>query len=236
MAQTKDESRLPEAGAVAQSAPGGEPLALPGPDSSATGTAGGGAGVAPGDSAATMGGGGTGEDLTTPDPAQAGSDTGDDISPDDLSLGEIPVIKTIELTLDVAKRALDAYVLVKDKYKDADIEQYENLQDFVDQTADGKSFEADIKAAGFADVNEWNLAITTLGVAYTGVIDDQTADTRQQIEEIRNDPELAKDMKDRMIASLEATIPSENNRKVIETMLDDPAYTEKLKQLDTEEE
>lgn len=177
-----------------------------------------------------------GEDLAQPDPDQPAAADGESLSPDDMSLGEIPQIETIELTPDIARRAVDAYVLVKDKYKDAEFELYENLQDFVDQTAQGKDFEADIKAAGFANVTEWNVAITTVSFAYTGVIEDQSADIQSQIEEIQNDTELAQDMKDRMIASLKAMIPSENNRKVIQELIGDPAYAEKLKQLETEEE
>ena len=174
-----------------------------------------------------------GEDLTQPDPNQPAAEG---TSPDDMSLGEVPQIETVELTPGIAKRAVDAYMLVKEKYKDAELELYENLQDFVDQTAQGKEFEADIKAAGFATVSEWNVAISTVGFAYTGIIDDQSADIRLQIEEIQNDKELAQDMKDRMIASLKAMIPSENNRKVIQELIDDPAYAEKVKLLETEEE
>lgn len=158
------------------------------------------------------------------------------LSPDDMSLGEIPEIETIELNPDIARRAVDAYVLVKEKYKNAEFELYENLQDFVDQTAQGKEFETDIKASGFVNVGEWNVAITTVSFAYIGVIDDQSADIEAQIDEIQNDAELAQDMKDRMIASLKAMVPSENNRKVIQELIDDPAYTEKLKQLETEGE
>jgi hypothetical protein len=160
----------------------------------------------------------------------------DEISPDDMSLGEIPVIETMELTADIAKRALDAYILVKEKYKDAALEQYENLQDFVEQNPEGAKFEADIKAAGFANVSDWNLAITTVGFAYTGVVEDQSAEIEAQIAEIEADTELAQDMKDRMTASLRAMIPSENNRKVVQELMEDPVYLEKLKQLDTEEE
>jgi hypothetical protein len=177
-----------------------------------------------------------GEDLTQPDPSQPAGEAGEGISPDDMSLGQIPLIETVELTADIARRAVDAYVLVKEKYKDAELELYENLQDFVDQTAPGKEFEADIKAAGFATVTEWNVAITTAGFAYTGVIDDQSADIQLQIKEIQDDAELAQDMKDRMIASLKAMIPSDNNRKVIQELINDPAYAERLKLLETEEE
>jgi hypothetical protein len=43
-------------------------------------------------------------------------------------------------------------------------------------------------------------------------------------------------MKDKMVKALQALIPSENNRKVIEELMADPAYDEKLKKLDIEEE
>ena len=89
--------------------------------------------------------------------------------------GSIPTIETIELTPDAAKRALDSYLLAKEKYANTDLDQYENLQDFVDQTEDGKKFEADVKAAGFPNVTDWNLAVTTLGLTYSSVTDDQTS-------------------------------------------------------------
>ena len=176
------------------------------------------------------------EDLTQPEPEQPATEDDEGTSPDELSLGEIPVIETMELSPDIAKRALDSYLLTKEKYANTDLEQYENLQDFVDQTPEGKNFEADIKSAGFANVTEWNLAITTLGVIYGSVIDDQTPDLLQQIEEVEQDTELAQDMKDRMIKALKAMIPSGNNKKVIEDLLADPVYGPRLKQLDIEEE
>ena len=181
---------------------------------------------------------------TAAEPAPPGSDgqaapdaTGDQGTGDDqVSLGEIPDIQTVELSPDTAHKALDAYLLMKDKYKDADLENYENLQDFVDQNPQGKAFETDIKGYGFANVNDWNLAITTLVFTYTNVVDDQTEDIRQQIEDIKADTELAQDMKDRMIKSLTAMIPSDNNRKIVEDLMKDPAYKDKVKQLETEEE
>ena len=174
------------------------------------------------------------EDLTEPDPSQP-SDS--ETSPsDEVSIGEIPVVQMVELTLDTAQKAVDAYVIVKDKYKDAALENFDSLQDFVDRDPLGKAFEADIKLAGFANVTDWNLAITTVGAAYSNIIDDQSTDIKQQIEEVQKDTELAQDMKDRIVASLNALIPSENNRSIVQQMIDNPAYAEKLKSLETEEE
>ena len=155
---------------------------------------------------------------------------------DEFSLGDIPVVETIELTADLAKKALDTYVTVREKYKDAELENYENLQDFVDQAPVGKAFEADVKAAGFANVIEWNTTITTLSFAYDNSIEDQTADIQQQIKELEADVEMAQDMRDRMITALKAMIPSDNNKKIIEELKADPVYAEKLKSLEAETE
>ncbi|MCA3555264.1 hypothetical protein [Aestuariivirga sp.] len=180
------------------------------------------------------------QDQTMPDTSggQDGAvaeDTGD--TPDsELSLGDIPTIETMELTPELARRALDSYIMAKSKYADTDLDQYENLQDFVDQTEDGKKFEADVKAAGFADVTGWNLAVTTLGLTYSSLTDDQTSDLEQQIKEVEDDKELAQDIKDKMAKALRALIPSANNRKVIQDLMNDPVYGTKLKQLDMEEE
>jgi hypothetical protein len=174
------------------------------------------------------------EDLTEPDPSQASD--GEALPEDEVSIGEIPVVQMVELTPETARKAVDAYVIVKDKYKDAALENFDSLQDFVDRDPLGKAFEADIKAAGFANVTDWNLAITTVGAAYSNIIDDQSTDIKQQIEEVESDTELAQDMKDRIITSLKALIPSENNYKIVQEMIDNPVYAEKLKTLETEEE
>lgn len=176
---------------------------------------------------------------TTPpagDQPAAEEDPGDVPADEELSIGEIPVIETIELTPDIAKRALDSYIAARQKYAESDLDQFENLQDFVDQTEDGKAFEADVKAAGFANVTDWNLAITTLGLTYGSIIDDQTSDLLLQIKEVEEDTEMAQDIKDRMVKALKALIPSDNNKKVVGAMMDDAVYGEKLKLLDIEEE
>ena len=178
-----------------------------------------------------------GEDLTQPPPPDSdqGTDT-EETSPDDLSFGEIPDVTVIELTDDIARRSIDALAMVRDKYKDANLENYESWQDFVDKTEEGKRFEADIKAAGFATVDEWNIAVTSVSFAYSALTDNLADDLASQIADIEKDTSLAQDLKDRMIKGLKAMIPSENNKRIVQKMIDDPAYTEKLKLLAEEGE
>jgi hypothetical protein len=177
----------------------------------------------------------SGEDLTQPPPPGSDADIQDE-SPDDLSFGEIPDVTVIELTADIARRSIDALALVRDKYKDANLENYESWQDFVDKTEDGKRFEVDIKAAGFATVDEWNTAVTSVSFAYSALTDNLADDLQTQIAEIEKDTSIAQDLKDRMIKGLKAMIPSENNKKIVQALIDNPAYTEKLKLLAEEGE
>ncbi len=163
----------------------------------------------------------------------AAPDAGD---AEDMSIGDVPVVQTEELTIDKARKALDAYVLVQTKYQDSPLETYDDLQSFVDKDTRGKEFETDIKTFGFASVNDWNLAITTLSFAYTNVLDDQTSDIKQQIEELKASTEMAQDIKDRMINSLNAMIPSANNTQVVNDLIADPVYGDKIKLLETTEE
>jgi hypothetical protein len=159
-----------------------------------------------------------------------------DGSGEDVSVGDIPDVVVVELKPDVSRKALDVYVLVREKYKDEKLEDYESLQDFVNKSPKGKDFETDVKAAGFASLDEWNNVITNLSFAYGNMIDDQTADLKQQIEEIKIDTTMAEDMKTRMVKAIAAMIPSENNKKVVEELSKDQAYVDKVKLLETESE
>jgi hypothetical protein len=169
-------------------------------------------------------------EVTSPDQPDQSEET----EPDEFSVGELPDIQTVELNPELARRALDTYLMIGEKYKDAEIENYETLQEFVDGNPRGKEFEADLKAKGFNTVDEWNIAVATLGFAYSNIAENQTEDINQQIEELKSDTELAQDMKDKMIKSLQAMIPSANNVKIVEDMLADPAYAEKMKAFSNE--
>lgn len=159
----------------------------------------------------------------------------EEVPADEMSLGEIPAAQTVELSVDLAKRAIDAFVLVRDKYAESPIYHYETLEEFVEKTDEGKKFEADIKSFGFASVGEWNVAISTVGLTYTSISEGPDYDVAAQIEEIKSDMTIAQDMKDRMIASLASLIPTEHNKQIIAELMKDETYREKLKLLAEEE-
>jgi hypothetical protein len=152
--------------------------------------------------------------------------------PQDLRVEDIPAIETVELTEDAAKRALDAYAQVRDKYNEQGLDDYETLEEFVSKTEAGKRLEAEIKGYGFKDITEWNTTIMTVGFAYNALQDSQEEAIRQQIEEVKNDKELEEAARNRMVASLSALLPSQHNKDVLKQLLKDPVYGDKLKLLD----
>jgi len=153
-----------------------------------------------------------------------------------VSLGDIPDVETEELTADLAHKALDGYVLVQNKYQDSPLEDYADLQAFVDKDPKGPELEKDIKALGFKSVTEWNVAVTSVSVAYNNILDDQTTDLKQQIEDVKASKDMAQDMKDRTVKSLENSIPSENNTKIVQDLMKDKDYADKVKLLESTDE
>jgi hypothetical protein len=140
-----------------------------------------------------------------------------------------------DLTVDAAKRAIDAFAEVRDKYNDAGMENYESLEDFVAETEAGKRLEAEIMGFGFSDIGDWNETIMLVGIAYSAFVYDYAADLRQQIREIRDDPTIDDDMRAQLIAGLNALLPSTHNRIVMQELFNDQAYRDKLRLLEEEE-
>jgi hypothetical protein len=150
--------------------------------------------------------------------------------------GEVPPVETIELTEDIARRALDAFTAVKDKYKGTALESYESLEQFVRDTDIGKQFDADIKKFGFGSVTAWNTAVTTVSFAYSAVAENQEQEIKKQIDDLKQDKEIQEPMKAKIIDSLNAMLPSENNKAVIKKLMQDQGYVAKLKALTEEAE
>lgn len=144
-------------------------------------------------------------------------------------------LHTQVLTIDAAQRAIDAYVAVRAKHNSEGIENYSSLEAFVAETEAGKRLEAEVVAHGFSDITDWNMTIMEVGFAYSAIVYDYASDLRQQIKDVRNDRSLDEEMRTRLIAGLTALLPSPNNRVVLQALLDDPIYRDKLKLLQEEE-
>ena len=154
---------------------------------------------------------------------------------EDLEDGQIPLVETVELTFEIAKNAVNALSEVRDKYDGRGIDEFETLEEFVENTQAGKELQADVQRYGFANITEWNRAISSVGFAYSAISNDEETLIREQISDIKDDPDIAEPTRVKMIASLEAMIASTNNKAIIRQLLDDTYYAAKLKLLDETE-
>lgn len=159
-------------------------------------------------------------------------DEDDTKAPQHYDINDIPALVRIDLTVDIAKRALDAFAEIGTKYDDQGLSDYPTLEEFVAKTQAGKKLQADVIRHGFKTVGEWNTAIMNVSFSFTGLLHDQSTDIRHQIEAVQADKKLDEAKKRRIIASLNALIPTRHNMEIIKELQKLPIYQEKLNLLD----
>lgn len=192
-------------------------------------------------------GGGLGAGPLAPSPGNepllqipSGDDAGSDNDNDKDSGGDtteemVPAIataETIELTPDIAKRAIDGFVKLKNSYQDTDIAEYESLEQFVAEAKEGPALEKDIKSFGFTTVGEWNIAITSVSFAYAALSGTHEDEIKQELENIKNEVDLDAQMKKSLIEGLQSMLPSDNNKKIVGDLNKQKDWAEKLKLLE----
>jgi hypothetical protein len=144
----------------------------------------------------------------------------------------ISTVETVELTPDMAKRAIDGFVKLKNSYQDTDIAEYESLEQFVAQAKEGPALEKDIKSFGFKTVGEWNTVITSVSFAYAALSGTHEDEIRQELENIEKEVDLDQQMKKSLIEGLQSMLPSDNNKKIIADLNKQKDWAEKLKLLE----
>ena len=164
-----------------------------------------------------------------------GLDDEENIPLEDLIAQDIPNIRAVELTPEKARKALDAFEKINGKYDDKGLENYPTLQEFADRTEAGKRMQEEIRAFGFKNVGEWNLIIMNIGFAYSSLLEGSDEAIEEQIREIEKDDTIPAEKKKSLIRNLRVLIPSDNNRKIVKDLMEDPVYSRKLKLLDQEE-
>lgn len=164
------------------------------------------------------------------DGSGATNDKGEDTPPE--LAPAISTVETVELTPDLAKRAIDGFVRLKENYQDTDIAEYESLEQFVAEAKEGPALERDVKSFGFKTVGEWNTAITSVSFAYAALSGTHEDEIRQELENIRNEVDLDEQMKKSLIDGLQSMLPSENNKKIVGELNKQKDWAEKLKLLE----
>jgi len=148
---------------------------------------------------------------------------------------QLEPVKTVELTPELAKKAIDGFVLSRDKYANSTIDQYERLEEFASKSEEGRKLEADIKALGFKNLADWEIAIGTVSLTFGAVSEGSDYDVPQQIAEVKKDASMSEERKGQLIAWLNSLVPSPNNKSAILEVMKDEGYREKLRLLAEEE-
>ena len=143
----------------------------------------------------------------------------------------VATVETIELTPDIAKRAIEGFVQLRKNYQDTDIAEYESLEQFVAEASEGPALEKDIRSFGFATVGEWNIAITSVSFAYAALSGTHEDEINQELENINSDSDLDETMKKSLIEGLKSMLPSDNNKKIVGDLNKQTDWAEKLKLL-----
>ncbi len=151
---------------------------------------------------------------------------------EDIFSEDIPDFEPVELTEESARRALDVFEQVYGKFDDAEIAKYPTLQEFADKSPQGKKFAEIIRKHGFKSVREWNNVISNISFAYTSIDEGHDDEVLRQIKELEARKDVPKERKEKLLKYLRALVPSVNNRKVVQRLMADKAYAQKLNLLE----
>lgn len=144
--------------------------------------------------------------------------------------GGMPRIEQVQLTDETAKAAIDSYLEIKEKYGDEALPKTK-----AGAAAKGAELKAGvaeiIEKAGFATIPDWNKTVTSVGLAYGVVKEGGAGKVDESIAKIDANSQLPEQVRAQLKAMLLSTKPSDNNVEVIQTLMKDPDYGPKLKQL-----
>lgn len=148
---------------------------------------------------------------------------------------EMQIFDQVELTEDSARRAIDAVILIEEKY---DEETLQRLGELDPEDAEGQipaSIANDIRSFGFNEAGEWSTTVRSVGFAYMAIQDDNLAEMEAAIAEIEADTSMPEELRARMLAMFTSMIPSQNNIDVVTALTADPDYAAKLETIFSDE-
>ncbi len=144
--------------------------------------------------------------------------------------GAAPQLQQVELSEDSAKRAIDTYLTLRDKYGDK-IPAPGKAQALQQGMSTAGEVNTIITGNGFADTGDWHKTLTSVALAYGFVKEGKEADMDAKIAEMKANTQLPENIKTQMVQMMTALRPSENNMKVVKGLAADPAYDAKLAQV-----
>lgn len=135
----------------------------------------------------------------------------------------VGILDQVELTEDDAKRALRAYIVLKEKYKDV-APAGSDAQSFAQAMMAHGALTSTLTEYGFADIQAWYRVLTSFIIAHTAAVEGKMEEMQASLQQLRDTPNLPEATKEQMIAQLSALLPSEQNLAVAEAVSADPEF------------
>jgi len=146
------------------------------------------------------------------------------------AMGGVPQIPKVELSEDSAKRAVDTYLTLREKYGDKmpPAKGGGSLGEGAEQAAEIQSV---VTGNGFSNTEDWQNTITNVALAYGFSKNNKGGEIDAKIAELRDNTQLPKGIRDQLVRTMTAMRPSENNMKVVESLAADSSYGAKLAEI-----
>jgi hypothetical protein len=145
---------------------------------------------------------------------------------------DVPTVSQVELTGDAARRAIDTFLEIQEKYGNTAFNDPANPKAFVDSVRAAGVYDqvvAELAGHGFHGVEEWATTFASIGLAASFVREGQDPESvDRQIADLENDETIPQAMKESTIAMLRQMRPTENNVAIAKGLIDDPAYKDKV--------
>lgn len=139
------------------------------------------------------------------------------------------------LTLQEAKNAIDALLLLRQKYRDykfkGSVDGPAGVIEAMKNSAVRGDIEADLKRHGFDSIDQWINTFVSVGLAVSYVKRNADGSLEKKLEEIRKAKDMPEPIRQQLIAMLTALKPPRSNEEVARQLLADPAYAEKVHKL-----
>lgn len=144
-----------------------------------------------------------------------------------MPMGGAPQVPKVELTEDSAKRAVDTYLTLREKYGDR-VPAAGKTAPAGQALADAADAQSIITGNGFSDTADWQNTITNVALAYGFSKENKAGEFDAKIEELKNNTELPAGMRDQLVRTMTQLRPSDNNLKVVQSLAADSTYGAKL--------
>ena len=144
----------------------------------------------------------------------------------------IPTFQQEELTLELAKAAIDSFLELKKNYGKEEMPDLNpapgaSAPQALQQYAD---FQNTVKRYGFSDMGQWHRSMLSLFLAHNFHSEGRLEEYERSVEQMKQS-NMPEETMNQMIEMMNRLKPSKNNIAIAAALVDDPVYGPKLNKL-----